>query len=77
MRRLWGALWHSKCKLDGVTEHLMNENCLPVLFRTRQDARDWIESNFGYIKTRMDLRREPHGWRLPKAVQVTVKRRAK
>lgn len=25
-----------------------------------------------FIKTRPDLRKEPHGWRLPKAVRVKV-----
>lgn len=68
----WGALWHSKNKVDGVTEHILRENCVPVLFRTRQEARDWIEEKYGYLKHRKDLRSEPHGWKLPKPVKVKI-----
>ncbi len=68
----WGVLWHSKNRLDGVTEHLMCQEFVPVLFRTRRAARAWITSNSGYIAHRTDLRSEPFGWRLPKAVRVKV-----
>jgi hypothetical protein len=50
----------------------MREHCLPVLFRTRAEARRWIEANHGYIRRRPDLQREPHGWRMPIAVRVEV-----
>lgn len=72
MRQLWGALWHSKNNIDGLTQYLLSENCLPVLFKTRREARIWIEGRYGYIKSRSDLRKEPHGWRLPRAVKVSV-----
>lgn len=68
--KIWGVLWHSKNKLDGITEHLIYRNCIPVLFRTRREARIFIHKEYGYIKTRHDLRNEPHGWRLPRAVRV-------
>ena len=45
---------------------------LPALFRTRAEARAWIEEHYGYIRTRPDLLRHPHYWRLPRPVRVTV-----
>ena len=68
----WGAMWHSECRREGVTEHLCFENCLPVLFVTRRACREWIYSRYGYIKTRKDLRDEPHGWRMPRPVRATI-----
>ena len=72
MKHYWAALWHSENALDGVREHLLHENCLPVLFRTRAEARQYIEKRYGYIKTRSDLREEPHCWRMPKPVRVSI-----
>ena len=66
----WGVMWYSKNKLDGVTKHLIGSGLTPVLFRTRSDARDYINDSYGYIKHRKDLRVEPHGWRMPRAVRV-------
>lgn len=71
-RFLWGALWRSNSKLDGYEAHLLNEDCLPVLFRTRKEARAYIEKKYGYIRARDDLRAQPHGWKMPIAVQVRV-----
>ena len=70
--RSWAVLWHSKSRLDGDRKHLMYENRTPALFKTRREARAWIDDRVGYIRGRADLRREPHGWRVPKAVRVTV-----
>lgn len=73
MRNLWAAQWHSKNRLDGETRHIINgDGCLPALFRTRRECREFIQKHYGYIKEREDLRREPHGWRLPKAIKVQV-----
>ena len=69
---LWAGMWRSKNKLDGITEHLLYEDCIPVLFRTRKSAKAWIDKKFGYIRSRKDLRSEPYGWRLPHPVRVTV-----
>ena len=69
---IWAAQWHSKNKLDGDRKHILNEDCLPVLFRTRQAAREWIKTKYGYIAERPDLQAEPHGWRMPKAVKVKI-----
>lgn len=41
------------------------------LFRTRRECRDWIRYEYGYL-ARSDLRKEPHCWRVPKPVRVTV-----
>ena len=68
----WGALWHSENKLDGIKEYLCFENCLPVLFVTRRQCRDWITTKYGYIKKREDLQKEPHGWRMPRPIRVMI-----
>jgi len=73
MKNKWGIQWHSECRLDGVTKEFLWDNGTPLVFRTREDARYYIRNEYGYIKTRPDLRAEPHGWRMPKAVKVRVK----
>ena len=72
MANLWAAQWHSKNRLDGERRHIIYRDLLPALFRTRRECRDFIRENYGYIEHRDDLRSEPHGWRLPKAVKVLV-----
>lgn len=52
---------------------LLWDNGLPLLFRTRKHARLWADSSYGYIRHRKDLRTDPHNWRLPKPVMVSVK----
>lgn len=80
---LWGAKWRSRNVLDGKREHLVTDHtgvrsppCTPVLFRTRREAREWIEERYGYIRGRPDLMGEhcriPHGWKVPVAVRVKV-----
>ena len=71
-RIVWGAKWVSESSLSGRREHLINEHCLPVLFRTRREARAYIKREYGYIAERADLRAEPHGWQMPRAVRVMV-----
>lgn len=69
----WAVKHRSENKLDGVTEHWeWDYERGPVLFHTRREARKFIESKYGYIRIRPDLRAEPHGWRLPRAVKVAV-----
>lgn len=67
--KAWGVLWRSCNHLSGKTEHLM----WTPLFRTRKECRAYIEAEFGYFRTRPDLKYEPHGWRMPEAVRVEVK----
>ena len=76
---IWAAQWRSKNNLDGVTEYIIYDTMtrLPALFKTRQQARDYITKNYGYIRDREDLRVEPHGWRVPRAVKVSVVRAEK
>ncbi len=70
---LWGAQWRSENRLDGKREHLINTvDCLPALFRTRAETRAFIEKRYAYIAKRPDLRAEPHGWKMPRAVKVFV-----
>ena len=66
-RKAWGVLWRQRNKLEGHLEQL-----LWGTFATRQQAQRWIEDHYGYIRTRPELRREPYGWRMPKAVRVTI-----
>ena len=68
----WGLMWYSKDSLYGITRHLIFENCLPVLFTTRKEARAFNQEKYGYIKLRKDLRTEPHGWRLPREIRVKI-----
>ena len=72
MPNLWGVLWRSKNRIDGGREHLMYRDCLPVLFQQRWEARNWIQENYGYLKTRKDLLSEPHGWKMPIPVKVKL-----
>jgi hypothetical protein len=71
---LWAVLWRAENRLNGKTEHLVNDfACLPVIFTTRQQARDYAKMRYGYIKDRKDLREEPHGWKRPIPVKVEVR----
>lgn len=74
MKDLWAAEWHSNCQLDGDKRHIIYENYLPKLFKTRAEARLFIKAKYAYIAQRKDLREEPHGWRIPQAVKVTIQK---
>lgn len=68
----WGVLFRSENRLDGKREHICFENCLPVLFTTRENARAYIKQRYGYIARRQDLQREPHGLKMPIPVRVRI-----
>ena len=68
----WAVQWRSKNRLNGEAKHFMWNGTTPHLFATRREARAWIEREYGYIRSRPDLRSEPHGWRMPKSVKVEV-----
>jgi hypothetical protein len=70
--KCWAGLWRSHNQVDGYREHVLYEDCLPKLFRTRADCRAFIQERYGYIAERPDLRREPHGWRMPIPVRVSL-----
>lgn len=68
---LWGLLWRSKNKLDGLCEHLIyTQECCPKFFTTRKSAQRYAKELYGYIKERKDLRQEPHGWRMLRPVKI-------
>lgn len=72
----WAAIWRSYNILDGLREHPCFEYGNPVLFLSRTAAERWIKDTHGYIAGRSDLKKAPHGWKMPKAerVIVTIKR---
>ena len=69
--KYWGLLWEQENRLDGKTVHLIYDNGKPAFFQSRSSARIYRDENYGYIKTRKDLRTEPHCWRLPKIVRIS------
>jgi len=74
----WGVLWRANSKKHGRTEHLVcHRKGVPHLFPTREEARSWIWKVYRHLDPDSDscnyaLRKEPYGWRLPKAVKVVV-----
>ena len=75
MTGLWAMEWHSRNLLDGDQRVLMVwSETSALIFRTRQECRAHIEQRYGYIRQRADLRAEPHGWRMPQAVRVALKK---
>lgn len=68
----WGVLWRSDNQLDGPRENIMFEHLMPKLFHTREQARGWVNEKYGYLRHRPDLRREPHGWKMPVPMRVNV-----
>jgi hypothetical protein len=75
----WAVECHSVNRVDGdrrflVWDHEPGEMFCYRLFRTRFECRAWIDAHYGYLRERPDLRAEPFGWRMPRAVRVTVAR---
>lgn len=69
----WAVQWRSDNRLDGRTRRLQGDfHGLPMLFHTRTRCRAYIEKEYGYIRTRPDLKVEPYGWKMPMAVKVVV-----
>lgn len=64
----WTVEWRSK-----YDHHIMWDRCFPLLFKTRKEARAWIEDHYSHNRTRVDLRSAPHHWRMPRAVAVEVR----
>lgn len=74
-RGWWAVMWRSENRLDGRRRWFIGAIDISqpyYLFRTRKEAQAWIEKRYGYIRERKDLRREPHGWRMPIPVRVQV-----
>lgn len=68
----WALIAGYKNKLDGTINCFICEYCQPKLFSTRKDAREYANRKYGFIKTRKDLREEPHGWRFSRVVKVRI-----
>lgn len=74
-RLAWAVLWRSKNTLDGYSEFLLGTPDHPTrtkLFESRREAREFVREEFGYIKERSGLRKEPHGWKMPMPVRVRI-----
>jgi hypothetical protein len=70
--KAWALVWWSRNRLDGERRHMLREDFVPLLFATRREARDYAAHHYGYVRTRPDLRNEPHGWRMPYPIRVTI-----
>lgn len=70
--RRWGLQWRERSRLDGYREHIVCENCMPALFHTREQARAYAKQHYGYIAERPDLQAEPHGWKMPRPIKLTI-----
>ena len=68
----WGVEWHSVSQLVGDDRHIIWNDCSPLWFWTRKEARAYIKERYGYIAGRPDLRAEPHGWKMPRAVKIRI-----
>ena len=69
----WVILWRATPTYDPNTHLIFKEGYHCALFRTRREARVWANETYGYIRTRKDLRVEPHCWHMPGAVRVTMR----
>ena len=75
IHKCWAVLHRSDNLLDGYREWIggeANGTTRAHLFPTRDAARKYITEHYGYLASRPDLRREPHGWMMPRAVRVEV-----
>lgn len=68
---MYAIFWHSKNFLHGEKISLIYNNGIPLIFRTRKEAREYADKNYGYIKVRKDLREAPFGFRMPKIVKFS------
>lgn len=68
----WGLLWRSDNRLDGSTRNIMGKAGVPFIFQTRREARAFAEEHYGYIRQRPDLKGEPHGWRMPLPIRISI-----
>ena len=69
----WAVKFTQDNWLDGHRDFFRNvPGMLPAVFATKRAAQEFIKRHYGYLAKRQDLRREPHCWRVPKPVRVTV-----
>ena len=70
----WAIVWHQKGSPSRCPRHFMGEagRGMALLFRTRAQARAYRDKEWGYFRTRTDLRGAPFHWRLPRVIKVDV-----
>lgn len=71
----WAILHRSDNRLDGHREWLEGDAkhaTRTLLFPSRAAARGHVADKHGYLRNRPDLREEPHGWHMPRPVQVRL-----
>ena len=82
----WGIRWESENNLDGVWQHLICvqhwysdtdsvlTGCRLMMFNKKKECQKYINDVWGYLFgiDAKYLRKEPHGWRIPKAVKITI-----
>ena len=51
---------------------LQGENGDLPLFKTKAECQRYIRERYGFLRSRPDLRRPPHNWRMPKPIRVTI-----
>lgn len=64
--------WLPRWKGNRLTPDRLMAGRAGKVFDTKRECKAFIDETWGYIKTRPDLRRAPHFWRLPKPVRVRV-----
>ena len=84
MTTAWAILWRNHAQTDGspvfMGRHFSGASKCPdylsgyakLAFGTRAQARAFIAEKFSYIRSRPDIQRPPHGWKMPVAVKVNV-----
>ena len=70
----WGILHRTSAAcIDGAREWLEGHPTTgTLLFGTREAARAYCRSRYGYMAQRQDLALPPHGWLQPVVVRVRV-----
>jgi hypothetical protein len=73
--RAWTILHRSRNQLDGFMSWYEGD-CTHAsgikLFQNRELTRKYIKERYGYIAERIDLKKEPYGWRMPVPVRILV-----
>lgn len=74
-RYAWAVVCRSKNELDGARIWFDSTPDHPSkirMFDTRKAAREYITERYGHLRDRPDLKAEPHGWKMPKVVQIRM-----
>ena len=66
----WAVAWSRGVPVERV---IVWSELRPLVFLTRREAKEWIESNYGYMRVRKDLYMAPHYWRMPSPVKIRIR----